>query len=749
MTGAPPTLIYLQLVVAGVGIHLAITHLAHWIRRRGASWPAWFGLSALGMSVVLVVNVFVFVAPSGGVLLLRTIALSLALLCLLKSVGAFAGRSVRYPLVALALLMTGRLVLWLTTDLVYAHRIVAGAPRYGPLVAVTAVPALLLLIVHALIVAGRLEHNGERTALLMGTGVGILAATATFAVGDPRLAELLSGYWTLPELVVLQLVVIQRRVTSHDLEVRRHHIQTAVAGLAEHALVERSAESLVHHAREVVEAVLGTTCEIVLGSDRSTAAAGTYTSIPGPDGVAGQLLVASDVDDAERQFLGTVGHILAASLDRVGAELELERRSLHDELTGLPNRAHLRSHLAARLGPSSDVALIFLDLDGFKDINDSLGHAVGDEVLLEVGRRLASVTAPGDVTCRFGGDEFVVVCVGSTSPATAVTMLSAIAPLIRAGGRALHLTASVGIAVATPGATPDSLARDADTAMYRAKEGDEGRVVEFDPTMRYRLLNRLKMQHDLARAADAGEIEVHYQPVVDLRSRSVVGVEALARWRHEGHLLPPTDWVPVAEASGAIGTIGRSVLRDACAATLLLPADLGVAVNVSARQLAPSFAAVVDEALSGGLAPERLTLELTESALVEDPVMVADLLANLRRRGVRIAIDDFGTGFSSLSQLVSLPIDILKIDRSFVAAITDTDGYAVAATIVALARSLDLDIVAEGIETPQQADLLQQMGCTYAQGYLFGRPGPLADHWPARGGDATSSRGRSGAEVHA
>ncbi|MCU1485566.1 MAG: hypothetical protein JWN67_2312 [Actinomycetia bacterium] len=731
MIRVPAAALDLQLVAAGVGVHLAFTRLGSWFRRRHDAWPAWFGVSSAAMAVVLIGNVVVLRHPTEAALLVRTVALSVVLVCMLGSISAFTGQ--RLPRVVgplFLVLVVGRIALWVTTDLVYAHQVVDGLPRYGPLVGVTAVPALLLLLTQATLLASRVAQPFERTALLAGTGLGLVTATATLVVGDPVVAELLTGCWTIPQLVVLQLVLVHRRTAEIDRQLRFHREQAAIARLGELALGEREVEHLLAHVVETVESVLATSCVVALDGDADHVGPGWAHPVVGHRGRIGQVVVGGPEHGHDRPFVETIAQLLGAWVDRASAERDAERRALHDELTGLPNRALLRARLEEALELDAGTAVVFLDLDGFKDLNDALGHAVGDLVLVEMADRLVAAAGGSGTVCRFGGDEFVVVC-GSTDEQGATEVARALQVALNrplaCAGTSITMTACAGVVVAGDGDTADSLLRDADTAMYCAKDRAAGSVAVFSPAVREQLLHRLETERALGRAAELGEIEVHYQPVIDLHTLDLVGVEALARWRRDGELIAPLEWVPLAEATGAIVDIGRSVLRTACRDALLLPTHVGVAVNVSARQLSASFACVVDEALRCGLAPGRLTLEITESALVEDPVVVTDLLANLRRRGVQIAIDDFGTGFSSLGQVASLPIDILKIDRCFVERLTSVDGYAIAATIVTLAEALHLDVVAEGVETTEQLELLRQLGCGAAQGYLFARPGPLAD----------------------
>ena len=420
-------------------------------------------------------------------------------------------------------------------------------------------------------------------------------------------------------------------------------------------------------------------------------------------------------------------------------QAQLEYRAFHDVLTGLANRALLRERLerlwASRTRRARPFSLLYLDLDDFKAINDSLGHEVGDEVLVEVARRLGGVLRQVDTASRLGGDEFALLLDDCATPGDAARVarraLDAVQAPMQVAGRQLQLGASIGIVSHDDGASPDELLRNADIAMYTAKRHGKARFEVFEPSMHVRAVERLQLEVDLAHALERHQLVLHYQPVVALDDSRIVGVEALLRWAHpERGLVGPVHFVPVAEASGAIVPIGRWVLLEACRQVAQwqrrtgIP-DLEVAVNVSMVQLVQGdVRADVELALAtSGLAPEHLTLELTESALAEEHEAVADILAGLRTLGVRIAIDDFGTGYSSLAYLQQFPVDVLKIDRSFVAGMVDGRQHpAVVRAIVELGHTLDLQTVAEGIERDSELAQFRALHCHRGQGYLFSRP---------------------------
>lgn len=426
--------------------------------------------------------------------------------------------------------------------------------------------------------------------------------------------------------------------------------------------------------------------------------------------------------------------------ERTRLEAELTRQALHDSLTGLPNRTlfldRLDHALARGARPGSTATVLFLDLDGFKMVNDSLGHAAGDRLLVAVGERLKGALRPADTIARLGGDEFAILLEDTESSggiAVAERLATVLAGPVPVEARQVFVQASVGIASARAGEQrADELLRDADLAMYLAKGRGKGGYAIFEVGMHHAAVERLELEADLRRALGSDELLLYYQPVVRLADRSVVGTESLLRWRRRGQeLVPPGTFVPVAEQTGVIVEIGRWVLQEACRQTAVWDrshpseAPLGLSVNLSARQIQdPGIVADVAAALDrSGLDPSRLTLEITESVLMEDPDRAAVTLNELRQLGARVAVDDFGTGYSSLSYLQRFPIDVLKIDRSFVSSLLGgPEDAALAHAIVKLGDTLGLAVIAEGIETDDQLNALRDLGCKYGQGYLFARP---------------------------
>ena len=442
------------------------------------------------------------------------------------------------------------------------------------------------------------------------------------------------------------------------------------------------------------------------------------------------------LDDPDVQAIVFNVHDITA---RKQAEDELLHNAFHDSLTGLANRALFRDRvehaLSRRTRSGLDPAVIYLDLDGFKNVNDSLGHEAGDRLLREIGSRLRDVVRSGDTVARLGGDEFGILIEESLrveveAEEIANRTLQCLSVPVQLGREEITVSASLGIAHADFDSTASSLLRDADIAMYEAKATGKSRWVVYEPKMRDAAIERLRLETDLAHAIERDELRLVYQPVVELDSGRVVGFEALIRWDHPvlGQVMPDR-FIPIAEDSGLIVPIGQWVLDRACAQAAQWQAVHGspvtMAVNLSARQLASyDLVEQVDRALrSAGLEPAALVLEMTETVLVQDAPGAASKLGELRKLGVRLAIDDFGTGYSSLSYLRQFPVDILKIDSSFVKTITDRSKVSpIVHGLLDLGRSLDLDMVAEGIESGAQLEQLRDQHCHLGQGYLFAEP---------------------------
>ncbi len=467
----------------------------------------------------------------------------------------------------------------------------------------------------------------------------------------------------------------------------------------------------------------------------------------GPFGALGfhsyapRLFKQGDVD-----FVQALANVLGDVVERQLTDDDIRHRALHDPLTGLPNRLLFLD----RLGQATErqrrrrdtlTAVLVLDLDRFKLVNESLGHRAGDELLAAAAPRLKQAVRSSDTVARFSGDEFGILLADITGEQDAIEMAERIAGVFARpfvlDGNEHFVTTSIGIALAEGGERAEDLLRDADAAMHRAKERGRARYELFDEALRGRALSRLRVENDLRRALERDELTLHYQPLVSLRDRAMVSVEALVRWDHpERGRISPVDFIPVAEENGLIEPIGRWVLEHACRQAAewcrARPdvAPLTMSVNLSAAQVANrALAETVATALRvSGLDASCLALELTESMLVGDHEELSETLVALKALGVRLVLDDFGTGYSSLSYLTRLPLDALKVDRSFVDGLgTESRDTAVTEAIVAMSRALQLRVVGEGAETEQQVAELARLGCDLVQGFHFSRPVPAAE----------------------
>jgi diguanylate cyclase (GGDEF)-like protein/PAS domain S-box-containing protein len=485
---------------------------------------------------------------------------------------------------------------------------------------------------------------------------------------------------------------------------------------------------------------------------RKETRSGLTVIIDGPErpfGVLGvQSMAPGDFGPGDVDFLQSLANVLADALQRQSTEDRIRHRALHDALTGLPNRVlfldRLEHALARLRRRGTKAAILFLDFDRFKLVNDSLGHQVGDELLAAAAPRLRQAVRASDTVARFGGDEFGILLEDISGEREAVETAERIAsvftrPFVLAGSEHF-VTTSIGIALAQGGELPEELIRDADAAMYRAKERGRARYELFDEVMRDRAIARLRVENDLRRALERDELRLVYHPLVSLIDRSIVGVEALLRWEHPGRggrgPIPPSEFIPIAEEDGLIEPIGVWVLERACRQAAHWhhsrpdAAPIGLSVNLSAVQVANrNFPGVIGEVLRAtGLDPSSLSLEITESVTLRDAESLTEAFPALKALGLHLILDDFGTGYSSLGYLTRLPIDAIKIDRSFVDGLgTESRDSAITEAIIAMSTALSLQVIAEGVETPRQAAELTRLGCGLAQGFLFSRPLPAAD----------------------
>ncbi len=566
-----------------------------------------------------------------------------------------------------------------------------------------------------------------------GTLVPVWVTDAPFYDADGRLAGIIGVSSDISELEATRMALAGR--------VRQ---QAVVAELGQYVLHSDDPRALAVEAERKVNDLLGPSCRVqVRWSPHPGAEAGVEDDglLHVPIAAVGELCVIrvdneARLEDEDEEFLRAVAHVLSAVVRHQEATHELEHLATHDPLTGLPNRTlftdrlKLASAAASRTGQGYTV--LFLDLDGFKTINDSLGHGAGDEILQTTATRLRGVLRPADTVARFGGDEFAILCPELDTRSAAFEVAQRVqetltTPFDTSHGQ-LTVTASIGIVLGDDTAEPITLLRDVDAAMYAAKDRGRNRIEHFDTHLHERATQRLKTTGDLRDALASDGVVVHYQPTVELATGKLVGVEALVRLRQsDGSLLPPDAFIDIAEDAGLIGALGQRVLEIACTDTadwLAADPDFMVAVNLSAHQFAdPQLADTITRTLdAAGIPAANLWLEITESALLTGP-HVHSAIRSLSLRGVNFAIDDFGTGYSSLAHLRDTPVDALKIDRGFVAGLIDSPrDRALIVASLDLARAFGLYITAEGVETHPQRRELTQLGCHYAQGYLWSTP---------------------------
>jgi diguanylate cyclase (GGDEF)-like protein/PAS domain S-box-containing protein len=517
-----------------------------------------------------------------------------------------------------------------------------------------------------------------------------------------------------------------RRVLGTDPEQHAGRSLPELVHPEDRPVLENALRRLVEEPREIV------TCEYRLLHGDADGGGGwrvlesTASNLLGQPAVAGIVLNAHDITDHKR------------------AEAKLLHDALHDELTGLPNRALFMDRLRhsmerSRREPELLTAVLFLDLDRFKIVNDSLGHLVGDELLIQISGSLAGALRPSDTIARVGGDEFAILLEGGRDVSDAVRVAERIhdrlTTAVNLGGHEVFITASIGIAVHTPEyERPEDLLRDADTAMYRAKSSGRACHVVFNRVMHRFVMARLQLETDLRRAVERRQLRVHYQPFVDLAADEVTGFEALVRWHHPRRgLLPPDEFLSVAEETGLIVPIGRFVLVEGCRKIRELQRkypehrSLKLTVNLSNKQFfqADLFDQIAEALAASGLDPACLGLEITEGVIIRQADSASSRFSRLKSLGVQLYLDDFGKGYSSLSYLHRFPMDILKIDRSFVSRIEEAEGnFAIVKAIVTLAHQLGMEVVAEGIQTADQRARLRGLGCEYGQGFFLSPPVP-------------------------
>jgi diguanylate cyclase (GGDEF)-like protein len=606
---------------------------------------------------------------------------------------------------------------------------------------------LVYSVLSMLAVAGIITlAQGTSLSETLRDGFGVRLATwgSALSLGVLITAAIELHPWVLVTAVVpIAMLQFSYRRAFRQYRERRQMERLYEASTAIRATVDSHAvrRELVRAAYELLRA---RTAELV---DAATPLEPTALRVPLDEITAIEVTPADGAafDDEDRFMLQALGSVAATALANARFQERLAHQAFHDPVTDLPNRAlfldRLR-HAQARIARvAAHYALVFIDLDRFKVVNDSLGHAAGDDLLVQVARRLQGALRSGDTLARFGGDEFVVLLedLGSETEACTIVerLLASLAEPFRLQQRELIVTASAGVVIGDgTHLGPDECVREGDVAMYRAKARGGACFEVFRHDLERAGLPRLDLEIDLRRALAEGELELHYQPVLRTKGGAVVGVEALVRWRHPIRgLVSPAEFIPLAEESGLILPLGRFVLEEACRQlgewTRSHPEFEGlvVSVNLSPRQFRQKDLdqQVADALQRGGLAPASLCLEVTEGVMVEDVETATSTLNRLKALGVAISVDDFGTGYSSLSYLKRFPIDYVKIDRSFVAGLDEKVDSEIVRSVIRLAAAIGIDVVAEGVENSEQLDRLDALGCPLVQGYHLARPQPARE----------------------
>ncbi len=718
-----------QSVVAGFVGALSILQLVWWRSDRGRSGSGWLLTWTVAIAVLFLVNAPLSVLGPGPsadtVMFVRAQVLAGCLLLAMPAVRAFTdGPPVRVWVLVAAAAFVVRAVVWLSTDLILVGAATEAPVARGPLAVPTFLPALAAVCVYVVVALRGVTDRRTRRVIGATSVLSVVLLLLPYVLPVSMWTSPLTVAWTLPLASGLTALGLRRLALVERETRRQHRRRDALARLGSTALSATDTAALLEEAEALArEETADPTVRVAV---RPQPDGRFSTQVGGAGG--------GPVDAPTRGFFDDLGRIVSIAAERMSLARHLEQAAFTDSLTGLPNRHALERHLVQALPRAAErgtrLAVLSCDVDGFKVENEMHGHAWGDHLLRRAADHLRACAGRDAVVARFGGDEFVVVLETLASDDALVHL----AHRIRDGLTTDHPDRSAprlsaGIAVWCPetAPVPDHLLRQADTAMLEAKRTRAG-VVVFDAALRARMQAQEELRRELHVALVDDEMTVHYQPVIQSATMRVVGVEALARWEHGGRTRMPGEWLPFAEESGLIVPIGRRVLTVARAGAARM--GLPVMVNVAARQLAePSFLEQLMADL--GVVPGRgsaqvrgLTLEITESALLQDLPQVVTSLSALRERGVRIAIDDFGTGYSSFARLATLPVDVLKIDRAFVAEVATDEGRAVVRAILALAEAYRLDVVAEGVETPEQLDELVALGVPKLQGYLLGRPAP-------------------------
>ncbi len=725
----PSWLIVVQCLVAGVMVGLVAVEAGAWrgeLRRSGVRWSAPWSLALA--AVCLVNGLYGVLAPGVGaeaLLFARFVAFAAALVLSLPVVQAYTcAAAVRLPVTLLLAWFTAAGVLWLTTPLVLRSVAPDGMPVYGPLLPLVELVPVVVVAVYVLRAVRGLEVTTAGAVVAACGVVAVVAVVAGAVAPTTEVTELLRGLWVVPLVAGLEVLAAARVRAVRRAADRRARMRDVIASVSNSAWLLRTPEDVLLNAREQCRELLGD--RSIQGTLRPLSRDRFVTEFYSGDGRA--LL------PDEQSFLRDLARVVSSAAERHTLTSKLRVAAYTDALTGLHNRPALDGHLAAALGKAevehTRVAVLFCDLDGFKHANDMRGREWGDRLLRRVAAQLSETVGTATFVARHGGDDFVVV----VERAPDDTELLALARRVHNRFEYLQhrvpaTPLTVGVAAWRPGEVRDvdALLRGADLAMAAAKRSNRGAAF-YDDALRKEFCERTTKRRELEEAIGAGDIVVHFQPLTDSETLEVVGLEALSRWRRQGDLLLPQEWLPLAEETGLIVDIGRQVFATARAASEKY--DLPVAVNVAARQLdEPDFVRHVEQSWGPG-AWRRLTSEVTESALLHDDAHARAALATLAARGVRIALDDFGTGYNSLARLADLPVHVIKVDQTFVRASGTPEGEAVLRAVLAVAQAHGLEVVAEGVERAEELTTLVSLGVSTVQGFMLGRPAPTL---PIRG----------------
>ena len=710
----------LQFLAAGLVGGFCVLEWLWWrgeLRVAGAAWTlAWSGIVALGFAA----SGTLALTPAGPARAGLAFAVALlaagTILVALPATRAYtSGPRVRWYVLVAGAVLTLRTALWFGTDLVVrglpGSTTAVPGPLDGPLVLL----AVAVAITYVAVAAGSVRVSGIGLLLLASAALSVVTLVAGYVI-DPRSdGSHLTALWPLPLSVGLELLALHRLRGTQRAARLEHLMRDATARISNAAWFLTDPEALLVRARDESRLLLDDPS--IEGSLRPLPRHRFVAELYSRDG--------RSVTTRERVFLMDLALVVSAVAERQELATRLGRAAATDALTHLPNRHALDEQLRSILEQAdverTRVGLVHCDVDGFKKANDRNGHAWGDAVLVQVAEHLRSTVDAECIVARTGGDEFVVVVPRAGHDQSLVQIGRRIRDGLAGAGPDQSPVLSVGVASWTPGAPidPDALLTNADTATGEAQRTNAG-VTLFDRALRTRVQTDVRLLEALECGVGLGEFASHFQPIVDARTLEVIELEALARWTHGGRTLLPGEWLQRAEQSGLIVPIGRALLESSRAGfdRFALP----VAVNIAARQLAePDFIEHLEQSWGDG-AWGQLTVEVTESALFDDRLDARTKLAELRSRGVRISLDDFGTGYSSLSRLALLPVDVLKIDQSFVREIGTERGLAVLRAILALAEAHGLDVIAEGVERVSELTALVELGVTRVQGNLLGRP---------------------------